>query len=241
MLKSTLLTVRNVVFDAPYWAWSQRELRDRRAGIRSTQDAVNLVFQYQGHGFYRIMKPNQDNAEIAQLVDRVKAIQPHVIVEIGTRGGGTLFLWSQVSNALEHLISIDLPFGIHGGGYPPQRGKLYKAFMETCPTAKLSLLRRDSQTEATKAALSELLGGQPIDFLFIDGDHRYAGVKKDYALYAELVRPGGLIAFHDIRPNTFDPTIQVNQLWDELKQMGQYEEIVTEPYGGRYGIGVLTR
>ena len=37
-----------------------------------------------------------------------------------------------------------------------------------------------------------------IDLLFIDGDHQYASVLTDWLLYSPLVRPGGLVAFHDI-------------------------------------------
>jgi hypothetical protein len=33
--------------------------------------------------------------------------------------------------------------------------------------------------------------------LFIDGDHRYEGVRRDFEMYSPLVGAGGLIAFHD--------------------------------------------
>jgi predicted O-methyltransferase YrrM len=36
-----------------------------------------------------------------------------------------------------------------------------------------------------------------LDLLFIDGDHSYEGVKRDYELYVSKVKPGGLILFHD--------------------------------------------
>lgn len=237
-----LLWVRNVVLDAYYWPQSRREFMDRLAGVRTLGDAVDLVFRFKGAGFYKWLKPNQDDSEIKTLVERVHDIAPKVIVEIGTRGGGTLFLWAQSSENLELLVSIDLPGGIHGGGYPDQRAKLYRLFTTNRPRCQLELLRRDSQTEATRAKLVELLKGRPIDFLFIDGDHRYAGVKKDYELYTDLVRPGGMFAFHDIRPNTKDESIQVFKLWDEIKpKVGHVEEIIHEPYQGRFGIGLVTK
>jgi predicted O-methyltransferase YrrM len=40
-----------------------------------------------------------------------------------------------------------------------------------------------------------------VDFLFIDADHSYEGVKKDFEMYSPLVRKGGIIAFHDIIPD----------------------------------------
>src|ERR1700693_191339 len=36
-----------------------------------------------------------------------------------------------------------------------------------------------------------------IDFLFIDGGHLYENVKADYLNYGPLVKPGGIIAWHD--------------------------------------------
>lgn len=36
-----------------------------------------------------------------------------------------------------------------------------------------------------------------IDFLFIDGDHSYEGVKKDFELYSKLLTEHGVIVIHD--------------------------------------------
>lgn len=36
-----------------------------------------------------------------------------------------------------------------------------------------------------------------VDFLWIDGDHSYEGVKKDISLYLEKVKSGGIIGGHD--------------------------------------------
>lgn len=38
---------------------------------------------------------------------------------------------------------------------------------------------------------------EPLDVLYIDGDHTYEGVKADYELHAPMVKPGGVIFFHD--------------------------------------------
>ncbi len=241
-LRILLLWLRNILFDWYYWPRSRREFLTRLADIHAPADAVDVTWDYKGGGFYRYMKPNQDRSELKRLAERVAALAPHVIVEIGTRDGGTLLPWSQVSDSLELLVSLDLPGGIHGGGYTVQRAKLYRLFTSNRPACQLELLRVDSQSEASKAKLVEMLNGRAIDFLFIDGDHRYPGVKKDYALYEPLVRPGGLIAFHDIRPVDRDSTIEVFKLWEEIKQAApSTEEIINEPYRGRYGIGLIVK
>ena len=237
-----LRQARNVALDPVYWRRSRDEFRRLAADATTPEAAIALLWAYHGAGFYRNLKPNQDRDELTQLAQAVAALQPQRIVEIGTRDGGTLLVWSRCSPALQRLISIDLPGGIHGGGYPPPRERFYRLFAEGRAGLTLDLLRQDSQTEASRDAVQAALGGQPIDFLFIDGDHRYPGVGRDYALYAPLVRPGGLIAFHDIRPNRFDPTIEVYRLWDEIKASGvPVREFVREPYPGRYGIGVVEK
>lgn len=67
-------------------------------------------------------------------------------------------------------------------------------------------------------------------------------------MYAPLVRPGGLIAFHDIVPDfksgysiTTDAYVgEVPALWRQLKQEGHKTwEFVLAPEQDGFGIGVL--
>jgi MMP 1-O-methyltransferase len=39
---------------------------------------------------------------------------------------------------------------------------------------------------------------EPIDLLFIDGNHDYEAVLQDYEQWSPLLKPGGTIAFHDV-------------------------------------------
>jgi len=78
------------------------------------------------------------------------------------------------------------------------------------------------------------------DILFIDGDHSYEGVKKDYLMYKDLVNPGGIIAFHDII-RSHNHEIQncfVHNLWDEIKINKNVEEIIF-PDLSWGGIGII--
>ena len=56
-----------------------------------------------------------------------------------------------------------------------------------------------------------------VDLLFIDGDHRYPSVLMDWLLYSPLVKPGGLIAFHDVAV-TIDGSYGVPQFVEALSQ-----------------------
>ena len=39
----------------------------------------------------------------------------------------------------------------------------------------------------------------PVDFVFIDGDHTYAGLREDWEAWSGLIAIAGIIALHDSR------------------------------------------
>ena len=113
---------------------------------------------------------------------------------------------------------------------------IYQAFAKE--NQKLYLLREDSRKQETLEKVKEILNGNQLDFLFIDGDHSYEGVKKDFEMYSSLVRKGGIIAFHDIVNKDFTrKDIEVPKFWEEIKIKFTHKEIIFDNFN--YGIGVL--
>jgi predicted O-methyltransferase YrrM len=55
---------------------------------------------------------------------------------------------------------------------------------------------------------------EDMDFLFIDGDHSIEGCRYDFEAFAQHVKPGGLLAFHDYHPDRpeLGPTWVVDNL-----------------------------
>jgi hypothetical protein len=74
--------------------------------------------------------------------------------------------------------------------------------------------------------------------LFIDGDHSYEGVRRDFELYSHLVKDKGIIAFHDIVVHPPETGCEVSRLWNELKKRSQYSEIINDRKQRWGGIGV---
>jgi predicted O-methyltransferase YrrM len=48
-------------------------------------------------------------------------------------------------------------------------------------------------------------GRRNFDFVFIDGDHSYEGLKADWEGWSRLILPGGTIALHDSRSSPGRP------------------------------------
>lgn len=237
-----LMAIPRKLLDQYYWPKTRNSFLAMLEDVSTVEEAIETAWRFEGAWRYFRIRPAQDRMEIAVLAERVRELEPEIIVEIGTRHGGTLFIWSQVSKTLKLLISIDLPEDMPRKGYFVERIKLYQLFTANQPQCQLELLRMDSQQESTHAMVEKLLGGRRIDFLFLDGDHNYAGVKRDYQMYSELVRPGGLIALHDIRRHKSKEWIQVYRVWDEIRaDEDKTEEIIRQPFTGQYGIGVMTK
>ena len=96
------------------------------------------------------------------------------------------------------------------------------------------MIHGDSHSEEIKKRISYIIEEGELDFLFIDGDHTYEGVKKDYEDYKKYVRPGGWIGFHDTKDTDFhrNANCRVDLLWNELQ--GEKVEFIdnTSDFGG---------
>jgi predicted O-methyltransferase YrrM len=179
----------------------------------------------------------QVRAEIAELGKLLQALAPMHSLEIGTNYGGTLFLLCSLSPPGARIISLDLPGGRFGGGYPRRKIPLYWKFPRN--GQHLRLIRADSHLPETKQQVEDALAGKRLDFLFIDGDHTYEGVKRDFEMYSPLVRSGGMIAFHDIASHRRNEDCQVDKFWNDIKHNFPNREIIENPEQGWAGIGVL--
>jgi predicted O-methyltransferase YrrM len=226
-------------FQAWHFRFSIARLRSLERKLPAPLTRLAIPFLYRGAGYFRRIRPIQSQWEIGELYQRALRQRPRVVLEIGTCHGGTLYMWCQAAHPQAVIVSIDLPGGQFGGGYPECRADFYRAF--ALEQQRLHLLRADSHSPETLEAVRRVLEGRPVDFLFIDADHTYAGVKQDYALYSQLVAPGGLIALHDVGPSPTDPAIEVPRFWQELRSdlRNTTEWLDPTPNGRRIGIGMV--
>lgn len=198
-------------------------------------DLVNYAFTGGGG----LIKPLQVRSEILQLLKIIELRAPKYVLEIGTANGGTLFLFSRVSADNACMISLDLPLGPFGGGYPAWKRTFYKSFAKKEQTIRL--IRADSHEQATQEKVAAILQANKIDLLFIDGDHTYEGVKKDVEMYEPLVKDGGMIVLHDIVSQREEHGCGVDRYWNEIKGKKEYQEFVENPDQRGAGLGLIIK
>ncbi|PIR20976.1 MAG: hypothetical protein COV45_03685 [Deltaproteobacteria bacterium CG11_big_fil_rev_8_21_14_0_20_47_16] len=152
------------------------------------------------------------------------------IVEIGVFEGASavIFRRAMSPNGTLHLID---PYIV-----VPDSGLTARPWM-----AKLNLMRSHNGTVKWHQDHSDNVASewnQPIDLLFIDGDHSYRGTRSDWDKWHSHVVAGGIVMFHDARmgkPNTDEwdgwpgPTRVVDELfrgdnklpnWDIVEETG---------------------
>jgi len=80
-------------------------------------------------------------------------------------------------------------------------------------------------------ALPRLLDqGVELDFAFLDGDHRFEGVFADWLYVDQMLKPGGLLMFHDIGMPATQKFLTF-LLEHHVDRYARFEEIVPAPRG----------
>lgn len=169
--------------------------------------------------------------EIESAIAAMAGIVPRVMCEIGTFDGGTSLLFSRFLPTVETMLCIDLHVK-------------NKRMLRLLAPANQELHFFDMPSYAPKTVnrVAQFLDGRRIDVLFIDGDHRYEGVKQDFVRYRRFVREGGLVFFHDIVEDRGGRAWAggVPRLWKELAPAYPHREYVHSRDQEGYGIGMLT-
>ena len=215
--------------------WNLRDY-DPNEWLKLGDDPPKLVkWVFDGKG--GALAPLQSRAELTEFARLAKRHSPRTVLEIGTARGGTFLVLCRMAADDAKIISIDLPAGLGGGGYPEWKVPILKSFAK--PRQTIDLLRVDSHLDETVMRVRNILGDRQLDMIFIDADHSYAGALSDFNRYSQLVRPGGLICLHDVVPNPNSDVIEVDKVWEEVS-VGRDAETIRDPANlPGYGIGVL--
>jgi predicted O-methyltransferase YrrM len=147
----------------------------------------------------------------------VRYYRPKVVVELGTHVGLSALAMGMALRDLDRggkLYAVDTWEGDdHSGHYGDRLGL-------------------ESVIVPMRMTFDEARGQVPdqIDLLHVDGLHTWDAVKHDFDTYKPLVRPGGIVLFHDVN-TCYDDT---RRFWKMVS--GQYMSYMV-PYS--HGLGVI--
>lgn len=149
-----------------------------------------------------ILFPLQRKRELTAMMRSARAIQPRIVVEIGSDKGGGFYHWIKCHPAVELAIAIEIR------GVP-----LIEPMARAFPDVIVRGIAGSSYEMATVCAVREMLDGRPIDCLFLDGEKCFFNL--DFDAYLPLMRVGGKVFLHDINPHGTDdelaPPVKVFQ------------------------------
>jgi len=148
--------------------------------------------------------------ETAVLIALVRQVEPQVMLELGCNTGTT------AARVLEHVPSIkayygvDVPFGFVTTLRCQQSETRQRPGREALGDPRFRLLVRETGSLEVEPEL------EPCDAIFIDGDHSFNAVLHDSEIASHLIKPGGIIVWHDYR----NPGVEVTAALDELAAEG---------------------
>ena len=137
-------------------------------------------------------------------------------VEIGVYEGVTTCLIAEELARGGLLYSID-PF-IKG-----RMGVCWSKLIATSMIWRSGLRERVQLVRKYSHEAAKVLVGQ-FDFIFVDGDHSLAGIKRDWGDWSNRVVPDGIIALHDSQPIDRNPEAQRLESVEYFEKWIRYDD-----------------
>ncbi len=144
----------------------------------------------------------QNSGEFDAFVQALKRHRVSNLVEIGTRQGGGAVLFALAGL---NVCTLDLA---------DCRDAVQRLAGEYGVTDRVRALCISSAEPDAIDAVRAIWPEGP-DCVFVDGDHRMKNVARDHELWRAQLRPGAIMAFHDVAHH--DPICQVPHFWRQLK------------------------
>lgn len=151
---------------------------------------------------------------------------PGTFVEVGVAYGRSLAVLAQCTAPDCRIYGIDTWSEFMGGdNLPPdvfeaQRAHgtpldACKANLAACGVLEIVTLVQADSVEAAKAFTDH-----SVDFVFIDADHTYEGVRRDIAAWRSKVKDTGILAGHDYSLSMFPGVVQaVEEAFGDRQRM----------------------
>jgi len=154
------------------------------------------------------------------------ANRAQVIVETGVNNGAGATLWlafaATANGGAYHGVDID----------KDAVARAQAALVASIPNARYTFYKGNALD-----ILPAHFQPDTIDLIFVDDDHHKAQVEQEIETFLPLVRPGGLMCFHDVLG------VHEADVWEPLKARGgmrlvTHAHLPNKPFGG---LGILQR
>lgn len=147
--------------------------------------------------------------ELEALLHLFESVEPRVIVEFGVHEGRNAVA------ALRNIASLEMYVGVD---VTPDYQTRMKVQRKEVPAAPGRLAFGDERFELIvrpRGTFDLTPDDLPMACaVFIDADHSRAGVENDTALARAIVRPGGILIWHD---DNCLPVVEVTQTLNDMK------------------------
>lgn len=170
--------------------------------------------KWRGHDkpYLKYMHKNlHTSAELHYLYHTAKTMGPGWYANLGTYRGGSAFC---LATALkEHgegaVIAVDLFEGVNGEYTKEEmqtKVREYALPIKVCAGFTFEVVEQHQDKQ--------------FNFIFVDADHHYESVKLDFELWSPLLKPEGVIAFHDTNLNSVARFLEeIQPQWEQVDEV----------------------
>jgi predicted O-methyltransferase YrrM len=154
--------------------------------------------------------------EARLLFGLARSANDGVIIEVGSYRGQSAVALACGSRAGARLPVYAIEphesfVGVLGGRFgAPDRRAFYRVMLDTGTWDLVRLVNLSSETVTPGWT-------QPVALLWIDGDHRYEGVRRDFECWSRHLVPGAAVAFDDATDAKLGPWRLIEELAAERK------------------------
>jgi predicted O-methyltransferase YrrM len=145
-------------------------------------------------------------SDLEQWILAVLSKRALTMFEFGTCTGRTSYLWAMNSPPEARITTLTLaPEQL--AAYVKEAGDeedstrdaltetVYSRFLYSATPAEAKI----TQLFADSKSFDQTLVAKSCDLIFVDGSHAYSYVKSDSAKAMEMIKPGGIVVWHDYR------------------------------------------
>jgi predicted O-methyltransferase YrrM len=168
------------------------------------------------------------------LYGLARSMKPRVCVEIGSaRGKSACYLGMALrENGIGKVYAIDPHTSTDWNDTDSvDTYEIIRSNVQQFGLGRYVEIVRETSAEAAKR------WDRPIDLLFIDGDHSYDGVRRDWEAFSGFLSEFGVTIFHDTLweiapdPRWYNPKMGVPRFVDDLRKEGYPVMTINQDFG----------